>query len=284
MTTHFADALLERLAAGLAPVCVGLDPVLEKLPEAVRSKFELPTYALRAFSIGVIDAIADLVPVVKFQAACYERHGSPGVVALEAAMRHARDAGLLVLLDAKRGDIGISSDHYAAAAVNAGAHAITVNGYLGPSGIAPFLAAGLGVFVLVRTSNPDSDAVQSQRLVDGRSIAEMMADIVHDLGATHVGAGGFSSVGAVVGATKAREAAALRTRMPTQLFLIPGYGAQGGTAADVQAMLTRDKRGVLVTASRSVIYAPASEGESWHGAVRRAARALAEEIKGVINA
>ena len=155
---------------------------------------------------------------------------------------------------------------------------VTVSGYLGPSGIAPFLEAGLGVFVLVRTSNPDSDAVQSHMLADGRSVGELMADLTAGLGASKVGANGLSSVGAVVGATKAADAAALRRRMPDQVFLVPGYGAQGGTAADIKAMVRPDGRGVLVTSSRAIIYAPRAQGQSWTEAVRDAAGRLAGEI------
>lgn len=283
MPTHFADALHQRLAAGASPICVGLDPVLDKIPPTLRAEHPAPADAIHHFSRGVIDSIRGLAPAVKFQSACYERHASQGVAALEASMRYARDAGLLVILDAKRGDIGISSEHYAAAAANAGAHAITLSGYLGPSTIAPFLASGLAVFVLVRTSNPDSDVVQAQRLADGRTVAEMMADLVHTLGASHLSTRGQSSVGAVVGATKAAEAAALRARMPNQIFLIPGYGAQGGTASDVRAMLTPSRQGILVTASRSVIYPQANSGEDWASAINRAAKSFAAEIATVIT-
>lgn len=280
----FADFLAAALAQHPAPICVGLDPVLDRMPPALMADHPVPADALLVFSRGVIDAVAGIAPAVKFQSACFERYGHAGVGALEAAMAHARTRDLCVILDAKRGDIGISSEHYAAAASQAGAHAITVNGYLGPSGIAPFLTAGLGVFVLVRTSNPDSDTVQARRLADGRSIAEMMAGMVRELGERYLGASGQSSVGAVVGATKAGEAVALRALMPQQTFLIPGYGAQGGTPDDIRAMLTKDRKGVLVTASRSVIYPPAAEGSTrWTDAVQGAAQAFAAEISRVVK-
>lgn len=281
MLPHFADLLVQSISKAGAPICVGLDPVLDRLPAALASLE--PPQALLAFSQGVIDAITGIAPAIKFQSACYERHGSAGVASLEAAISHARAKGLVVILDAKRGDIGLSSEHYAASAVSAGAHAITVSGYLGPSGISPFLAAGLGVFVLVRTSNPDSDVIQAQPLADGRSVAELMADTVTHLGKAHLGAQGFSSVGAVVGATKAHEAQALRARLPHSFFLIPGYGAQGGTAADVQAMLTKSRGGILVTASRSVIYPTAKPSEDWRQTIHAAAVSFSREISQVVQ-
>lgn len=279
--THPADVLVQSIRAAGSPICVGLDPVLESLPPAVRARHHEPVQAIGEFVHGVVESVRGIAPAVKFQSACFERYGSRGVGLLEEAMQEARRAGLVVVLDAKRGDIGISSAHYANAAVRAGAHFITVSGYLGRSGIEPFLEAGLGVFVLVRTSNPDSDSIQGQRLADGRSVAEMMADEVSGLGTTRIGEAGLSAVGAVVGATKAGEGAALRARMQNQVFLIPGYGAQGGTASDIAAMMRpgRDPatRGVLVTASRSVIY-PSASGEDWKGAIAGAARKLSAEI------
>jgi orotidine-5'-phosphate decarboxylase len=285
MTTinPFADFLAAAIAQHPAPICVGLDPVLDRLPASLTADHPVPADALLIFSKGVIDAVAGIAPAVKFQSACYERYGHAGVEALEASISHARTRGLCIILDAKRGDIGVSSEHYAAAAAQAGAHAITVNGYLGPSGIAPFLTAGLGVFVLVRTSNPDSDTVQACRLADGRTVAELTADMVRELGERYLGAAGQSSVGAVVGATKAGEGGSLRLRMPQQTFLIPGYGAQGGTADDVRAMLTKDRKGVLVTASRSVIYPPTVEGQHWTDGVQAAAQTFAAEISQVIK-
>jgi orotidine-5'-phosphate decarboxylase len=242
--------------------------------------------AIRAFCRGVIDAVGEHVAAVKFQSACFERHGGAGVALLEELSHYAAAQGLCVILDAKRGDIGISAEHYAAAARRMGAHALTVNGYLGPRTIEPYLAAGLGAIVLVRTSNADSDLVQGPRLADGRTVAEMMADHVAALGELHVGENGYSDVGAVVGATKAEDGRALRARMPHQVFLVPGYGAQGGTAEDVRALL--DDRpecggGVLVTASRSVIYAAGAGEEKWTGAIARAALRFSLEIRGIVG-
>ncbi|MEX2219466.1 MAG: orotidine-5'-phosphate decarboxylase [Phycisphaerales bacterium] len=281
----FSDRLVDAVRRAGAPVCVGLDPVLEKLPAAVRDGRDAAG-AIAQFCRGVVRAVAPHMAAVKCQSACFERHGAAGVAALWEVQREAAGAGLAVVLDAKRGDIGISAGHYAAAARHSGAHAVTVSGYLGMETVEPFLKEGLGVFVLVRTSNPGSDAVQAARLGDGRTVGEMMADEVAALGATHLGQQGYSDVGAVVGATKSAEGRALRGRMPRQWFLVPGYGAQGGTAEDIRALLDGRPEcggGVLVTASRSVIYAFDAGDRAWEKAVTRAAIALAGEVAAVVG-
>lgn len=281
-----AHALHAALTRTNTFACVGLDPVIDALPAALPSRGDVP--AIQAFSAGVIAAIASAgVGVVKFQSACYERYGSAGFAALEQSIKAARDANLLVILDAKRGDIGISANHYAAAASSMGAHFITVNGYLGPSTIEPYLQAGLGVFVLVRTSNPDSDLVQAHTLASGASVGELMAQHVRDLASkfSQLDAEGISSVGAVVGATKPQDGPRLRSIMHSSPFLVPGYGAQGGTLADIRGMMRPAKTsaadaGVLVTASRSVIYpkASASNPPRWEDAVEHAAKQLIAEL------
>ena len=279
----FSDLLAHAIDRVGSPVCVGLDPVLEMLPAELRARHHEPIAAIDEFSREVLKAIAGVVPAVKFQSACFERYGSRGVAILEDRCAEAARLGLVVILDAKRGDIGISAAHYAAAAKRLHAHAITVSGYLGPSGVEPFLDAGLGVFVLVRTSNPDSDTVQSHPLADGRTVATMMADHVATLGATRLGECGLSNVGAVVGATKSAEAAALRRRMPRQVFLVPGYGAQGGTADDIRAMVrseanTAGTSGIVVTASRSVIY-PKPGASTWTEWIQAAASRFAADVR-----
>jgi orotidine-5'-phosphate decarboxylase len=292
-----ATAPAELLAAAMdrvgSPVCVGLDPVYDALDTDLRSRHHEPLSAIAEFCHGVVRAVAPFAPAIKIQSACFERYGSKGVALLEEVAADARQRSMIVVLDFKRGDIGISAAHYAAAATRAHAHWVTVSGYLGPSGVTPFLDAGLGAFVLVRTSNPDSDAVQSHMLTDGRSVAAMMADHVRAIGEASTGPHGLSSVGAVVGATKAGEGAMLRERMPHAIFLVPGYGAQGGTAADVRALLrpgalTAGTSGVLVTASRSVIYAKGesttggSDTKPWDQRVAAAAQSLAAEIHAVV--
>jgi orotidine-5'-phosphate decarboxylase len=277
---RFSDALIRAIQRTGTCACVGIDPFMEMMPETLRVG-DAPA-VLRAFTERVLDAVAGLVPVVKFQAACFERFGAAGYAELERGVGLAARRGLLTILDAKRGDIGSTSDHYAAAAVNMGAHCITVNGYLGPSGIEPFLNAGLGVFVLVRTSNPDSDTLQSARLADGRSVAVAMAEMVAALGATRMGSEGFSDVGAVVGATKADDAAELRKAMPSQCLLVPGFGAQGGTVDDVMRIRcggAAGRGGLVVNSSRAITY-PKTPGD-WQSGVRRAAEVFAGQMRTV---
>jgi orotidine-5'-phosphate decarboxylase len=305
-TANFADRLHAAIARCGTPACVGLDPVLEKLPPSLRRRSGPGGGAgivgaadqFEAFCLGVIDAVADIVPAIKPQSACFERYAQSGLGVLRKVIQHAHSRGLIVILDAKRGDIGATAEHYAVAAFgtsqtnpNHAADALTVNGYMGADTIEPFLthggsdAAGRnGVFVLVRTSNPGSDAVQSQKLADGRTVAEMLADQVAELGRQpgRIGACGLSSVGAVVGATKSSEAAALRARLSEQYLLIPGYGAQGGTLEDLKPMLRSTASpadaGILVNASRSVIYAAQPDQADWASAVRQAAKQFAGEI------
>ena len=286
---HFADRLNHAVDRVGSPVCVGLDPVLERLPAGVEE--ESPTQRIEAFCRGVIDAVSGKVAMVKPQLACFERHGSAGWAVYERIVDHAKATGLLVLADAKRGDIGISAAHYAAALIEGehAADAVTVNAYLGPDTLEPFVETaartGTGVFALVRTSNPGSDAPQSLKLSDGRTVAEAVADTVHEIGKKHLGDCGESLLGAVVGATKTEDAASLRKRMPEQVFLLPGYGAQGATADDVRACFHEKReeqplpRGAIVTASRSVIYAFDKDADDWRDAVSRAAKRFADEVR-----
>jgi orotidine-5'-phosphate decarboxylase len=282
---HAADRLLTALDAAGSPVCVGLDPVAEQLPGALRppaGDAGRAAAAIESFSLGVLDAICPHAACVKVQSACFERYGHRGVAALERVTAEASARGMQVILDAKRGDVSVSAEHYAAAAFGAargrGPDWITVNGYLGPDAISPFLRPGFGAFVLVRTTNPGGDAVQAQRLGDGRSVAELVAGMVADLGRGAVGERGYSALGAVVGATRPGEIAALRGLMPQQVFLVPGFGAQGGGPADVRACFDASGRGAVVSASRSVIYAFAPGDPAWQAAVASAAERFAAEV------
>jgi orotidine-5'-phosphate decarboxylase len=286
---HAADRLLNAIERRRSPVCVGIDPVIDKLPRSLRAAAPgaaAAAAAVSGFSEAVIAAVAPHVPCIKLQAACFERYRSHGLNRLFALIGAARARELEVILDWKRGDIGISAEHYAAAAFDAGwtngADArpdwVTVSSYLGEDGITPFLRDGFGAFALVRTSNPGGDVIQRQRLTDGRTVAEVIAQLVARCGQGSVGRRGYSALGAVVGATKADEAAALRRLMPRQIILVPGYGAQGGTAADIRACFNDDGTGALVTASRSVIYAFDPDDADWSAAVGAAARSFADEI------
>jgi orotidine-5'-phosphate decarboxylase len=289
MNQHPADAVLDAIDRLAAPACVGIDPVLGRLPEELRpgdASVAGAARAIGAFSLEVLDAVTGRVPCVKFQSACFERYGHAGVEALEQCLKAARQRDLKVILDAKRGDIGLSAEHYAAAvfgddAASAGPDRpdwVTINAYLGADGIRPFLGAARGAFALVRTSNPGGDAVQTPRLADGRTVAESIAELVASLGESFGGARGYSSLGAVVAATRAEDAARLRRIMPRQLFLVPGFGAQGGGVQDVLPCFDADGRGAIVTASRSVIYAFQEGTEDWRQAIADAADRFADEL------
>lgn len=229
----------------------------------------------------IIDAVADRCAAVKPQAACYEAYGLAGWAALGATVRHAVDAGIPVILDAKRGDIGSTAAHYGQMAFGGApdldgepcpgmeADWLTVNGYLGADGVEPVLAAGGGVFVLVKTSNPGSGELQDLELTGGGTVADRMADRVAAWGAERLGRCGLSDVGAVVGATYPQHAVALRERMPDTVFLVPGYGAQGASAADAVAGRRPDGRGVLVSSSRGVTGAWREAGTDDVGAAAR---------------
>lgn len=275
---HLASAIEQA-----GPICIGIDPVLERLPAELQSR-PAPE-AFEQFALTILDAVGGIAPAVKFQSACYERWGSAGVAALEHSVRAACDRGFVVVLDAKRGDIGISAAHYAAAVAGLGAHWVTVSPYLGTETIEPFLERGLGVFALVRTSNPGSDELQSLRLAGGETVSERVAEEVDRLGKEWLGHRGLSSAGAVVGATKAADASAIRQRLPRAIFLVPGFGAQGGTADDVRAMVRQGAQGaadagVLVTASRSVIY-PEGSGPLAQR-ILGAARVMAEQVSSAV--
>ena len=284
-TIHAADALVDAIARTGAPICVGLDPVVERIPGAdASSDVVRAVAAIRSFSLHVLDAVAGVVPCVKLQSACFERYGPTGVAAADEVIAAARERDLQVVLDAKRGDIGISAAHYAAAAFersSACADWITISPYLGDDAMRPFVRDGHGAFALVRTSNPGGTALQGSRLADGRTVAELVAGIVAELGRESIGASGFSALGAVVGATHADDVARLRAAMPEQMLLVPGYGAQGGGADDIRACFHPGGRGAIITASRSIIYPEVAAGADWSGAVRAAAQRMADDVRAV---
>jgi orotidine-5'-phosphate decarboxylase len=290
---HVADRLLAAIEQRQAPVCIGLDPVVDRLPERLKPtgrSAATHVHAIIEFCSHVLSNVAMHVPCVKFQSACFERYRHYGVQAMYELIAEAHALGLQVILDAKRGDIGISAEHYAAAVFGdettdprMSADWVTVNGYLGPDSIKPFIRPDRGAFVLVRTSNPGGDVVQARQLMDGNTVAQRMARIAAKVGGKTVSERGFSSIGAVVGATKSDEAASLRKHMPQQMILVPGFGAQGGGVKDVLPCFRRDEQGrgvgAIVTASRSVIYAyEKNEDVSWQEAVTEAAKRFADSI------
>lgn len=299
-TDHFTDRLAAAIDEKGAPVCVGLDPDPAKLPDGYRRDDGDPAAQLE--SIGrwcreILEIVAPHAAAVKPQAARFEclEGGEPfaGMTLYASLIRTARAMGLVVIGDAKRGDIGSTAAAYAAAHLRGpfSADALTVNGYFGADGLAPFIDAcrdaGKGLFVLVRTSNPSGAEIQDFG-GDGERFYEHMARQVDRYGraAELAGQSGFSAVGAVVGATCPAEARRLRELMPNQYFLLPGYGAQGATAQDCLAGFRADGTGGLVNASRSVTYAYDSEryrGRDWKKAVAAAAADFAADIAAAVG-
>ena len=290
MSGHFADDLTAAITDKHAPVCVGLDPSYDRLPVSIREKFgDDRAGAIREFCTEVIHAVAPIVPAVKPQIAYFEVHHAPGVELYFDMVALARAAGLIVIGDIKRGDIGSTAQAYAQAHLGGEncPDAVTVNGYLGADGLEPFIeegnAGGKGIFVLVRTSNPSGATVQDFANASGKKFYEHMAAQVATLGQHSVGASGYSRVGAVVGATYPDEARQLREMMPEQIFLVPGYGAQGATAADCAASFKPDGTGAIVNASRSVIYAFDKNPDiDWRQAIQQAAKDLASDVASAV--
>jgi orotidine-5'-phosphate decarboxylase len=292
----FADRLTGLVAARESQIVLGLDPDPSRLwPEALARAPAQGTPAQRAAAavsahcIALVDAAGPACVAVKPQLACFERLGGAGWDALQAVVDHARAAGLLVIADAKRGDIDVSASAYAQALVGAtptpfgaatglGADAFTANPLLGVDALEPFVAgaraAGAGIFVLVRTSNPGAADVEDLELASGGRLWERLASIVDDL----AGPGdGLSEIGAVVGATRPEHVARMRELMPRAPFLLPGIGAQGGRVEDLAPAFAAGRAGGLVSASRSIARAHEQDG----GAPRGAARAEAERLRDV---
>ncbi|MHC4862110.1 MAG: orotidine-5'-phosphate decarboxylase, partial [Planctomycetota bacterium] len=263
---NFADRLTAAIESKGTPAMVGLDPRYESLPRELR-RGESPERAEVAdafleFSRRVIDVVAPLVPVVKPNLAFFEAQGWEGFRAYEAVVAHAKERGLIVVADAKRGDIGSTAEAYARAIFEEiGADAVTLSPYLGSDSLNPFftrLGAGRGVFILVKTSNPSGAELQDLETASLK-VHEAVADLVNRWGEPHVGECGYRSVGAVVGATYPEQAATLRARMPRVPFLLPGYGAQGGKAEALRRAFGDSGRGAVVNSSRGIIFAHARE-------------------------
>ena len=288
----FADRLVEAVTRKRSQLVVGLDPRLDLLPMELRGEAVLGRAAAASsvarFCKGIVDAVGPYVVAVKPQSAFFEALGSDGFRALEEVCDYARSAGLLVLVDAKRGDIGSTSRAYAEAYLEpredapALGDAITASPYLGFDSVEPFLAAcrrhEAGVFFLVRTSNAGAADVQDLALSDGRPLWHHVAELVHEWGTQLVGAEGLSSVGAVVGATHPRAVSEARRLLPQSPLLLPGVGAQGATPADVARAFTTGPAAALVTASRSVIYAYRQSEADWRIAAGAEAQQLATQV------
>jgi orotidine-5'-phosphate decarboxylase len=283
----FADRLAAAVAAKQSSLCVGLDPRIELLPPEVIGGLKAGragrARAYERFCLEVIDAVASEAVAVKPQVAFFEALGGPGMAALERVCAGAAEAGLVVVADAKRGDIGSTSAAYAEAwlAPRDGeppvADALTVNPYMGGDSLEPFFAwcrDGRGVFVLARTSNPGGADLQEQVLADGRPLWERTAELIDGWGADLVGDCGLSNVGAVVGATHPDAVARARELMPRAILLLPGVGAQGGIAAGLAPAFRDHPAGGLIVAARSVIYAWRERRGDWQQSVRAAAAEL----------
>jgi orotidine-5'-phosphate decarboxylase len=287
VATGFGDRVASAVAARNSQLVLGLDPNPERLwPEALDSvaraeadgtPAERAARAVTAHCALTIEAVAEHCVAVKPQVACFERLGAPGWGALQEVIELAREHGLLVIADAKRGDIDVTAAAYAQAffgetstpfgsVPGLGADALTVNPLLGSDSLEPLVNAARardgGLFVLVRTSNPGARDVQEQALSGGETVSERLADLVARLGAPAIGTSGLSDVGAVVGATAPHRLARLRERMPGAIFLLPGVGAQGGRVEALAAAFAPGAAGGLISASRGIVDAYAQRGGS----------------------
>lgn len=276
---NFADRLTDRISVLSNPTVLGLDPLAEYVPEEmlqywgkeIEDKSMATAMAIYDFNRMLIDATCDIIPAIKPQFAYYEMYGVHGIEALRRTIGYAKEKGMLVIADAKRNDIGSTASAYANAIIGEtalwdqsvtamnDADAVTLNAYLGIDGIKPFIdvakSRGKGMYILVRTSNPSAGDFQDLKMENGRPLYEEVARKVAAWGEELIGESGFSSVGAVVGATWPEQAAALREIMPKTLILVPGYGAQGGSADSAAVNFDASGRGAIVNASRSLMCA-----------------------------
>lgn len=266
--THFGDQLAAAVRRCRNPVVVGLDPRWKNLPAGIKQDYA-DNYPARAeayekFCRAVIDVVAPLVPAVKPQAAFFEECGPVGMVALANVITYAQQQGLIVILDGKRNDIGSTAEAYARGYLGRGgtsawgADALTISPYLGADSLQPFVdVAGeraAGLFVLVKTSNPGGHMLQDQ-LIHGQPLYRIVAQYVSEQASTTLGQHGYSSMGAVVGATYPDQLAELRAEMSSSWFLVPGYGSQGGTAQDTAAAFDEQGLGAVINNSRGIIFA-----------------------------
>ncbi len=298
------DTLIREIEKKQNPTVVGLDTNFDYLPDAMRAgvqDLKGAADAIVLFNQKLVDAVADVVPAVKVQIAYYEMYGVEGLRAFAETCRYAKGKGLIVMADAKRNDIGATAECYAKAylgetAVGERVFAafdsdfLTVNGYLGSDGIKPFLGwmqrRSKGIFVLVKTSNPSSGELQDLKLENGKTVYEYMGALVEEWGEGSIGKYGYSDVGAVVGATHPVQAEILRREMPHTFFLIPGYGAQGGTAADLKVCFDKNGRGGIVNSSRGILCAYRQEkytGMPFDVAARQACVDMKDDLNRAIN-
>ncbi|MDE7329788.1 MAG: orotidine-5'-phosphate decarboxylase [Clostridia bacterium] len=298
------DKLIEKIVELQNPTCVGLDTSFGYLPEELKrgvANFDDAAEAIAEFNMNVIDKVCDVVPSVKVQIAYYEMYGHAGLQAFEYTVNYARGRGLIVIADCKRNDIGSAAGCYSSAYLGKTeingkylkafpADMLTVNGYLGSDGIKPFLEDiknnDKSIFVLVKTSNPSSGELQNLKLENGKFIYEQMGDLVEEWGKDSIGKYGYSEVGAVVGATHPEEAERLRKRLKNTFFLIPGYGAQGGSAQMLKVCFDKNGLGGVVNSSRGIICAYKDarySGMNYAEAARAACIDMQQDLSSVIG-
>lgn len=304
------NKLVENIKKTKAPIVVGLDPMLNYIPEQVQKKafaefgetLEGAAEAIWQFNKEIVDKTYDLIPAVKPQIAMYEQFGLPGLEAFKKTVDYCKEKGLVVIGDIKRGDIGSTSAAYAVGhlgKVQVGSKSyapfdedfVTVNPYLGSDGVNPFLDVckeeKKGIFVLVKTSNPSSGEFQDQ-LIDGRPLYELVGEKVAAWGEQHMGTD-YSYVGAVVGATYPEMGKVLRKVMPKAYILVPGYGAQGGKGKDLVHFFNEDGLGAIVNSSRGIIAAYKQEkyaamgAENFGDASRAAVEDMIADIRGALE-
>ncbi|MCK9375093.1 MAG: orotidine-5'-phosphate decarboxylase [Syntrophobacterales bacterium] len=302
----FADRLIGQIFLKKSHIVVGLDPVYDLLPDILKTNKKHITLkvicnAILDFNYDIIDCIYDIVPAVKPQIAFYEKYGVEGIKTFLKTVKYAQDKGLIVIEDAKRNDIGTtaaaySDGHIGRVTLNDASlevfnvDAITINPYLGSDGVMPFIKDikkyNKGIFILVKTSNPSSKELQDIIVLNhGRQskFYEIVAQMVSEWGMDNIGNFGYSSVGAVVGATFPKDAKILRKLMPKSYFLVPGYGAQGGMASDIVHCFNKDGLGAIVAASRSIIYAFKNNREYFNKNYQIRIREAALQMNSEIN-
>lgn len=298
------DKLIEKIVDLQNPTCVGLDTSFGYLPDEMKkgvTTFESAAEAIAEFNMNIIDKVCDIVPSVKVQIAYYEAYGHAGLQAFEYTVNYAKGRGLVVIADCKRNDIGSTAGCYSTAYLGKtdlngkqlrafAADMLTVNGYLGYDGIKPFVddikKYDKSIFVLVKTSNPSSGELQNLKLENGKYIYEQMGELVSEWGKDSVGKYGYSEVGAVVGATHPEEAKRLRAQLPNTFFLIPGYGAQGGSAQMLKVCFDKNGLGGVVNSSRGIICAYKDaryRGMNYAEAARAACIDMQQDLSGVIG-
>lgn len=300
---HFADRICSAIQQKKSHAVVGLDPVITRIPafilEDASKKYgkndEGAAYAFFEFNKLIIDAISEDVAIVKPQLAYYEVYGAPGIEAFWKTVEYSQNKGLILIADAKRGDIDSTATAYATSFFGDTQNewqtpkivdSLTINPYLGSDSLEPFVQRALdkntGLFILVKTSNPSSGELQ-ELVTENGSISENVATLVHTYAQRNIGKYGYSSIGAVVGATYPESQAVYREKMPQSLFLVPGYGTQGGKGKDITNAFNTDGFGALISASRSIVFAYEKANAQSKETIQKAVLAALQEMNEDIN-